>query len=561
MISTESEKRKMKKVPLGVENFVEANELYYVDKTRILKDIIDSGLGKTMLFTRPRRFGKSLALSMMECFFTDKTDYRHLFEDKEIFHIGEQYRLYANAFPVIRLNMKDVSAPNLASMLSQSFEIVSSLYRNRAYLFQEDNLFPYERKKFDMVANRGSEDPFAYTDSIRFLCELLHRLSGKKVIILIDEYDTPLENAFQNGFYDQAVEFFKRLYSNALKANDHILFAVVTGVLQISNESIFSELNNLNVFNFMYKGFMPYFGFTKEEVKRLCEHFEVRYDEEMLHHFYGGYGEESCEIYNPWSILSYIDEERYGSFWVNTGSNKTVQRMLLSSPGNLELLNCILASERSSFLYSPTISYKDVSDDANSLLSYLVQCGYLVATPPTLTGESFLRIPNEEIRLAFQNEIIGRSSKPTALSLALSFKSALMEGKDQVISDYLRDYVLESFSYYDLTSEKEYQTMLLTLFAVLFEEYVVKSEVNNRFGRCDIMLLPKDKNLSGVIIELKSYRGRIGKKRLEENANKALLQIKENQYYSELKRHGCKKNLIYAFCFERGNHIILHEEI
>ena len=551
----------MKNVPLGVENFVEANELYYVDKTRILKDIIDSGLGKTMLFTRPRRFGKSLALSMMECFFTDKTDYRPLFEGKEIFRCGEEYRSYAHAYPVIRVNMKDVSAPNHEAMLSQAFDVISSLFRERGYLLQDDGLFPYEVKKFKALANRESKDPFAYTDALKFLCELLHRKSGKKVIVLVDEYDTPLENAFQHGFYDTAIEFFKRLYSTTLKANDHILFAVVTGVLQISKESIFSELNNLNVFNFMRKDFLPYFGFTLEEVRALCQRFGVPCDEAMVRRYYGGYGDEDIEICNPWSVLSFIDAERYGPYWVNTGSNQTIHRLLLENPENLETLNQILTRDGATFLYTPTISYGDVNGDANSLFSYLVQSGYLVATPPSPNGESFLKIPNEEIRLAFQNEIIARSGRPGALSLALSFKSALTKGDDQVISDYLRDYVLESFSYYDLVSEKEYQAMLLALFAVLFGEYVVKSEVNNRHDRCDIMLLPKDKNLAGVVIELKSYRGRIGEKRLREKAEKALAQIKERDYCSELRRYGCKKNLIYAFCFEKGNHVILHEEV
>lgn len=551
----------MKRIPLGVEDFVEANKLYYVDKTRILKDIIDFGIGKTMLFTRPRRFGKSLALSMMECFFRDDADYRSYFEGKEIFSCGDLYQEYAHAYPVIRVNMKDVSAPNLDAMLAQAFEVISSLFRNRASLLEEMKLFPYEIQKFNALANRSLEDPFAYTDSIRFLCELLYRKTGKKAIVLVDEYDTPLENAFQNGFYDQAVEFFKRLYSTALKANEYILFAVVTGVLQISKESIFSELNNLNVFNFMSKDFISYFGFTKKETKELCEHFNVTYDEEAMHRYYGGYGDDGCEIYNPWSVLSYIDNERFGPYWVNTGSNQTVHRMLMANPKNLEILNRILASDGGTFRYVPTISYSDVDNDANSLFSYLVQSGYLVASTPEANGESVLRIPNQEIRLAFQNEIIARSAKPTAFSLASSFKTALIKGDDRLLTDYLRDYVLDAFSYYDLSSEKEYQAMLMALFAILFEDYVVKSEVNNRYGRCDVMLLPKDKQRTGVVIELKYYKGRIGEKRLKENAQKALQQIKDHNYYSELKRFGCAKCLIYAFAFEKGNQMILHEEI
>lgn len=551
----------MKDLPLGIEDFSQIGNYYYVDKTTILAELIDSAVGKSVLFTRPRRFGKSLTLSMIECFFTMRHDYSYLFEDKKIWSLGEEYRRHAFSRPVIRLNMKDVSAPSLPSMLEQCFERISALFRLYPEISGDPNLYPYEKQRFDAFANKTIDDPFMYADGLRFLSEMLHKHTGKKAIILIDEYDTPLENAFQNGFYDDAIEFFKRLYSSSLKANEHLYFSVMTGVLQIAKESIFSELNNLSVYSLTSPRYLTYFGFTLDEVTALCAFFHVDADLTELRRYYGGYGNKEVELFNPWSILSFLDSRSIGPYWVNTGSNKTIQRLIDETPGGLELLNATLASEEGTFHYLPTITYKDVRGDPNSLFSYLVQSGYLVAQRQPEDDLFCLRIPNNEIRLAFQNEIIARNSKPGTLRLALRFKDAVMKGDDAAIASYLESYVLDSFSYLDLNSEKEYQVMLTTILAVFFDEYVVRSEVVNRYGRCDIFLLPKDKSLLGVVIEVKFFKGRAGAKKLSAMTAEALTQFKTRKCYDLLLRHGCRKNLLYAFCFDKNNQAIAREAL
>lgn len=279
----------IKSLPIGIEDFEQANGKYYVDKTLIIKDIVDSCLGQSILVTRPRRFGKSLMLSMLEYFFSNKKDSEPLFANKRIASCGGEYMAYMNAYPVIRINMKNVTQPQCDEMIKAAIGQISWLFRYHSEALEGD-LFELEAKRYNDIANERLENPMDYAGSIPFLAELLYKKYKKKTIILIDEYDTPLENAQQYGFYDEAIEFFKRFYSAALKANEYEEFAFVTGVLQISKESIFSELNNLTVFGPVDKTFHEYFGFSEQEVADAVDYFDVRADMDELRNHYAGYG-------------------------------------------------------------------------------------------------------------------------------------------------------------------------------------------------------------------------------------------------------------------------------
>ncbi len=550
----------IKNIPLGVENFIEACQSYYVDKTLIIKDIIDNCLGRPLLITRPRRFGKSLMISMLESFFTNKSDNSKFFNDKKIYNDKNSMN-YLNKYPVIHINMKDISAPDYESMLKMTFELISSIYRSFSEILEVNDLFKVEKEKYLNIANNEYNESIYYIESIKFLSLLLFKKYNKKVVILIDEYDTPLENAFQNGFYEEAIDFYKRFYSATLKANDNVLFSFTTGVLQISKESIFSELNNLNVYSNVDNAFVEYFGFTENEVVELMEKYDVKYDLNKLRDYYSGYGNNRINIYNPWSILNYIESEVYESYWTNTGSNITISNLVSSIPNSLEFLNEFVNNKALSFKFNNSISYKDVKNNYETLFSYLVQSGYLVARRIDDTNLYNLFIPNLEIFEVFEREIISRNIDKNILSIAASLRSSLINGNTNDISKILSDYIVSSFSYFDLNEEKDFQNVITGILAVLFNDYIVKSEVNNTRGRCDIMLFPKDKKNVGIIIELKYYKGRIGKKRLEQYSNKALLQIEENKYYVELEKYGCNRILLYSFIFDNNdNYINLKEK-
>ena len=467
---------------------------------------------------------------------------------------------YLNKYPVIHINMKNISASDYNSMLQMTFEMIASIFRSFSEVLDINNLFKIEKEKYINIANREYEENFYYIESIKFLTELLYKKYNKKVVILIDEYDTPLENAFQNGFYDETIDFYKRFYSATLKANENVLFSLTTGVLQISKESIFFELNNLNVYSSVDSAFVEYFGFTEDEVIDLMNYYNIHYDSKKLKEYYSGYGNNKCNIYNPWSILNYIEKEVFDSYWTNTGSNITISNLISNIPDSLECLNRFINNNTMSFKFNNSISYNDVKNNHETLFSYLVQSGYLVAKRIDNTNLYNLFIPNLEIFEVFEREIISRNIDRSIIDIGVKLRSAIINGNSKDISDILSNYIISSFSYYDLKKEKNYQNVIIGILAVLFNDYIVKSEVNNTRGRCDIMLFPKNKDNVGIIIELKYYKGRLGKNRLEKYAEKAIIQIEEMKYYDELTKYGCKRITLYSFIFDDSSNFIKIKE-
>lgn len=339
------------------------------------------------------------------------------------------------------------------------------------------------------------------------------------------------------------------------------MFSLTTGVLQISKESIFSELNSLNVYSNVDNAFVEYFGFNDEEVESLLKNYDIQCDLKKVKEYYSGYGNKKYNIYNPWSILNYIDNEVFESYWTNTGSNITISNLISNIPNLLEFLNKYINNSSMSFKFNNSISYQDVKNNYETLFSYLVQSGYLVARRIDNTNLYNLFIPNLEILEVFEREIISRNIDRNILDIASSLRNALIIGDANCISNILSNYIISSFSYYDLNKEKDYQNVIIGILAVLFNDYIVKSEVNNNRGRCDIMLFPKSKNKVGMIIELKYYKGRIGKKRLENYSNSAISQVEEKSYYDELVKYKCKNIIIYAFIFDDNDNFVEIKEI
>lgn len=551
----------IKALPIGLEDYIQATNTYYVDKTTIIKDIIDYFVGKSVLITRPRRFGKSLMLSMLDYFFTNKGDFAKYFENKEIFTLGQTYKDLLNKFPVIHLNMKNVYADSEETLISNTIDLISNLYAQFDELLYSDKLTDFEKEEFDNVLKKKSDNRKDYVFSILRLSEFLYKHYEKKVIILLDEYDTPLEISFQKKFYDKVIEFYSKFYSSFLKGNNYLYFSIITGVLEIAKESIFSDLNNLNVFDVTEDTFIEYFGFTEGDVKKIFKDFDCNFDFEQVKKWYGGYGNKRVEIFNPWSILNLISKERFLPYWVNSGSNETINNLISEFDGSLILLNRLIQNKNELFSYTNTTSYKDIKHDFKTLCSYLVQSGYLVAEYSGYEDKFILRVPNYEISKLFTEEIIARNIPDKNLSTANVLKEALISGDTNKITRALEEHILQSYSYYDLKSEKEYQIMLVAIFATLFFSHIVKSEVNNSNGRCDIMVKPKENNDVGMVIELKKYKGRLSESRLSALSKKAIEQIKDLRYYTELEQYGVKKILLYGFAFDDHKEKITFEEI
>lgn len=551
------------RMPIGIEDYITAQRYYYVDKTMIINNLINDYIGKSLLVTRPRRFGKSLNLSMLECFFTNKSDSKEYFKDKMIFANKEICENYMNKYPVIRLNFKNIMASSYTDLCDQIIESIANIYKKYPEIASSEELFDFEREEYYKLVKKEYNEPFKYASSILNLSEYLFRIYKKKVIILIDEYDTPIQAAYDNNYYDEAIPFFKSFYSSTLKGNENMLFSFITGVLEIGKESLFSGLNNLNVSTIVDNELSEFFGFTNKEIDDIIKTFEINESIDTIRKWYGGYGTKEIEIFNPWSILNYVEKREFSYYWVNTSTNSLINSLIKNNNDqyikNKEIFAEFLNNKKMKINFNPKISYRDINNTIDSLFSFLVQTGYLTAKKDD--SEYTMFIPNKEIEYVFKNEIIGIDSSKSSLNIASALKDAFAQAAPEKIKEILEKYVLTSFSYYDLTDEKRYQILITGILAILFDQYVVKSEVNNQRGRCDIMISPKEDNNLGIVVEIKQYKAKTSKSRLEAYASSAINKIKEKQYYQELKERDIKHIVLYGIACSPTSLKIQYEEM
>lgn len=537
----------MKRLPIGMENYLDAIRTYYVDKTMIIKDAIDFFSYRTVLITRPRRFGKSLTLSMMEHFFTNKGDYRFAFEGKKIMDAGEGYLAYMNAYPVVHLNMKNIVGDNFQELLFETKKALSSLYEAFPELEDSKQISEQKKRQFLSIKNQEADESKPYEGALQLLIDLLYAHYGKRVIVLIDEYDNPINEAYQKGFGNTAISFFSSLYLSALKGDSHLYFGLMTGVLEISKESIFSELNNVDVYSVADSELSSYFGFTAEEVQALFSSYDLPCPMDELRRYYGGYGGGEEKVFNPWSILNYANRQQFLPYWLNTDSNYFVSSALRSSEDVLNSLNRLLNNPSAPFNFVRGISFRDLSKNDDILFSLLVHAGYLSVSFSQETSSYTLTVPNLEARSVFAKEIVARNqTQEIPLKAAIALKEALYR-KDLSQIQEAFERIFFSYSYYDLTSEKDYQNIVTGILALLFDECIVKPEVNNRLGRCDIMISPKKEGELGIIVEIKKAKGRASEAKQKEKAEIAFRQIKAHRYYDELEKRGCLPIFLYVF--------------
>ncbi|MBQ7497825.1 MAG: AAA family ATPase, partial [Selenomonas sp.] len=525
-------------MPVGVDDFRRVRErYYYVDKTDFIRKLID-GHAQVTLITRPRRFGKTLAMSMLYYFFSSKDaeTNRVLFEGTGIEQAGERYMEEQGTRPVIFLSLKDIKQSRYTGMVQMIGSAMQDLYYEFSYLMEGDALPPHEKKYFQSVLDRTASEVDLQL-SLKKLTIFLSRYHKKPVLVLIDEYDAPIQSAWDHGYYGEAIDFVRNYLSAVLKSNPNLDFAVLTGVLRIAKESIFSSLNNLKVASVAGGGFEEVMGFNQAEIEQMAADFNVPEKYKEIKAWYDGYNFSGKAIFNPWSVVSYFDHDCLPEpYWVNTSGNTILGQLLRKAePEQVRDLYALLngGSVRAQLVEGAI--YTDIGKSSRALYSMMLNTGYLTVaeTPRSYAGaRTAMRIPNMEIRLLFQEEIISRLAEAGSdENMLVTITEALLEGRAEDFAASLEKFLRFAVSFYD-TANKEsfYHGLMLGMLAALVPAFEVLSNRESGYGRFDIAILPKEKETAGALLEFK-----VAEKEevLPERAQEALAQIEENAYLTE----------------------------
>ena len=541
-------------MPVGVDDFRRVREeYYYVDKTDFIRQLID-GHAQVTLITRPRRFGKTLAMSMLYCFFTlkDAEANRTLFEGTRIEQAGERYRAEQGTRPVVFFSLKDIKEDTLEGMLRSFGEVMKNVYYEFSFLLEGGTLIPSEKETFESVRS-GKANRTDLQFSLKNLTAYLHRYYGKQVLVLIDEYDAPIQYAWDYGYYDEAIVFVRNYLSSVLKTNPHLDFAVLTGVLRIAKESIFSSLNNLEVASVAFGAYLDAMGFTFEEIRKMAADFQMEEKLPEIKDWYDGYNFDGQEIYNPWSVISYFKFNcRPDAYWVNTSENSILKQLLKGAePGQVQDLYTLLkgGSVRAQLVEGSI--YADIGKSSRALYSMLLNTGYLTVSekPRSYAGaRTSLRIPNMEIRLLFQEEIISRLAEAGSdENLLVTITEALMEGRAEDFAKSLAKFLRFAVSFYD-TANKEcfYHGLMLGLLAALVPAFEVLSNRESGCGRFDIAVVPREEETPGALLEFKVAEKEAD---LPQRAKEALGQIEGKEYTAEFENRGVSDVWQYGIAF------------
>ncbi|WP_233162677.1 MULTISPECIES: AAA family ATPase [unclassified Cohnella] len=542
-------------MPIGVDDFKAIHErnLYYVDKSMLIKDILDDG-AEVNLIARPRRFGKTLNLSMLRYFF-EKTEENHgaLFQDLEIWYQGERYQREQGKYPVIALTLKSLKMNTWKSNYSRLCTLLATEIERHGYLYEKNDLSSNDKYIVSRILDRTADES-EYGGSIELLSRLLHAYHGEKVIILVDEYDTLLNEAYIHGFYDEAAAFLRLLLGEAFKNNVHLRKGVMTGIFRVAKESIFSGLNNLKVSTIIQDDYREYFGFTELEVQKILEDFGLREQVAEVTKWYNGYrfGEEvPLTIYNPWSIVQYSDQRKLVSYWVNTSDNLIVRKLVTEGSGEIQQQVADLLKRQAigPVRIDDTIVYREVDRSPDTIWSFLLMSGYLKTVTLERHTEGMLRglfgtltIPNEEVYDFFAEMLSSWFSDTVKGGSTTKLLQALTDGDIATFSGMLQETVLHTFSYHDVSddrSESFYHAFVLGILVYLDKEYEVISNRESGYGRHDVMIVPRErkKGRKGIILEFKRADA-IREESLDEALDAALLQIDEKRYEAELHARG-----------------------
>ena len=551
-----SETKELKPLPIGISDYVRAQaEYYYVDKTMLIKDFLDQ---KPMvsLFTRPRRFGKTLNMDMLRVFFEiSEDDTSKYFTDKAIWKCGEEYRTQQGIYPVVFLTFKDVKFDTWEATIHKIRGLLQEEYGRHPELALSDKIADYEKEYFQKVLN-GTASEVDLTSALEKLSKMLAAHYKKAPIIIIDEYDTPIQEGYSKDFYDEIIGFMRNFFSGAFKDNRNLSYGFLTGILRIAQESIFSGLNNLTVNSVMDEEYDNYFGFTQGEVKEMLEYYGMSEKESELKEWYDGYLFGSEEIYNPWSVINYIAKGGIPqAYWVNTGKNEILEDVLKIATDDItERLFALLQGEMVVARIDQNVVYRSLAEDPANIYSLLLIAGYLKIPRKELQADGTylceVSIPNREIAAVYKNEIlshllqIGAVTRTTANRIAES----LYTNDHKKLQKAIAEYMDKSISFYDAGAEGFYHGLVLGLIALMDNQYKIKSNRESGDGRYDISLFPREEKYPGIIMELK-WKKNLSADDLDGLAEEAFDQIEKMRYDSEMKENGVRDILKFGIAF------------
>lgn len=548
---------KNKSLPIGVSDFKLATTgYYYVDKTLMIRDFLDK---KPMvsLFTRPRRFGKTLNMDMLRVFF-EKTneDTSVYFKDKQIWQCGDYYTKHQGQYPVIFLTFKDVKSMTWEETFQKIRRLISLEFIRHNELETSSVLTAYEKEQYHLLA-KDSGDEVDCQMGLQLLSLLLHKHYGRECIIIIDEYDTPLQQGHTCNFYPEIVNFMRNFFSGGLKDNPHLAFGFLTGILRVAKESIFSGMNNLKTYSILDDGYSSYFGFTEKEVKDMLRYYgkDDKYNE--LSEWYDGYRFGNTEIFNPWSVINYISDNCFPkAFWQSTGSNEIIGEIIqAATPEITKDLYKLLCGEKIAAYIDTGVIYPEVQNNPYSIYSFLLVAGYLkVANIYPQSDGNFMcdvAIPNKEITFVYEKEVLNRTNQN---SLAISISQAIFSKDTQKLQALLEDFMVKSISSIDGANEGFYHGMMLGLCAILGNRYKIRSNRESGLGRFDIQLMPLTKGMPGFIFEFKHTKDEHTD--LSALADSALQQIETKKYDTELRDNGVNSIIRIGIAF-RGKSAVV----
>jgi len=541
-----------KAVPVGIEDFKELiqDEYYYVDKTLLIDEML-MNKSKVTLFTRPRRFGKTLNMSMLKYFFDvkDKEENKKLFENLKV--SDSEYMSEQGKYPVIFISLKDLKGDTWEECLKRLKLFIFDLYAEFEYIREKMN--EWDKRKFEKVLYENEDAD--YIMSLKFLADSLYKYYEKKVIILIDEYDAPIINAFDKGYYNEAINFFQTFYSSALKTNNSLKYGVLTGITRIIKEGIFSGLNNLYVNTILSKDYSEYFGLLENEVIEMLEYFDMKYKIEEVREWYNGYIFGESKVYNPWSIVNYVREKEIKAYWANVSGNTLLENMLDHAGESVyDDLKRFTDGESIEKYISDGTTIKSLLNNDDEIWQVLLYSGYLtkdekqkeIDITSEYTDVYNLRIPNKEIRKYFGNMFLNRFFG-TEVKTNILIK-ALENGDIKKFEKTLGEIMINMLSHFDLDKEMEkiYQVFMIGLVGFLMGKYEIISNDESGYGRYDLAMIPIKSNEKAYLMEFKISKT---KNEMEKRAQKALKQIDEKKYDTKLKARGIKNILKIGIAF------------
>lgn len=543
-----------KPLPIGVSDFKSATtNYYYVDKTLLIRDFLNA-IPMVSLFTRPRRFGKTLNMDMLRVFFEKTSDNTSIyFKDKYIWQCGDYYTKHQGQYPVIFLSFKDVKCSSWQETFQKISKLISLEFMRHDELESSFVLSSYEKEQYHRFASENINEVDCQM-GLQLLSLLLHKHYNKECVIIVDEYDTPIQQGHLCDFFNEIVDFMRNFFSGGLKDNPHLAFGFLTGVLK---ESIFSGMNNLKTNSILDNSYSSYFGFTNEEVKDMLAYYEYEDKYQEILEWYDGYRFGNTEIFNPWSVINYISDQCFPkAFWQSTGSNDIIGEIIgTATPEITENLYKLFCGNTITTYVDTSVIYPEVQNNPYSIYSFLLVAGYLkvAAIYPQNDGNYMcdVAIPNKEILYVYEKEVLNRTNQN---NVSISIHQAIFSKDTRKLQSLLEDFMLKSISTMDGANEAFYHGMMLGLCAVLGSQYKVRSNRESGLGRFDVELLPMMQGIPGFIFEFKHTKDI--NVDLDSLANSALRQIDDMKYDTELKDFGVKNIVKIGIAFRQKSAVV-----